>query len=233
MERDNSLSILGEGTISGGEYSKISVNGEATTIGSIKCEVLKVNGECSIKEDFVAEQIKIRGEVIADKVVKTENIKVNGEVEFNSQCSLGDVSILGEAKYKDNMSFNNYKNLGEITAYKDCEGQSFISTGEVDIRGLLSADNIEIKLNGESFINEIGGSKIDISVKRNLFARRYVMRCNIIEGDEVILENTVADVVRGINVKILKGCTIKKVEYTNSIEVDKDSIVKEEVCQKN
>ena len=66
-----------------------------------------------------------------------------------------------------------------------------------------------------------------------MFSKKGVMKCDGLEGDEIELENTDANIVRGINVRILKGCTINKIEYTGEVEVDKDSMVKELVCQKN
>lgn len=233
MGNANSISIMGEGTISGGEYDKISVNGEGITIGKITCNTLKVNGECTINEELTGETIKIRGEVISNKAIRAEKLKMVGEITCGDECCFNEVDIVGEANFKENLTFKKFKNLGELSVYKDCEGQEFESVGEIDIKGLLSADNIDIKVKGKSFINEIGGSKIKILDKHNMFSKKGVMKCYLIEGDEVELENTDANIVRGINVRILKGCTINKVEYTGEIEVDKDSVVKELVCQKN
>jgi hypothetical protein len=50
----------------------------------------------------------------------------------------------------------------------------------------------------------------------------------VIEGDDIYLENTVAEIVRGNSVEIGPGCTIGLVEYANKFSKDKDSTVKKE-----
>jgi hypothetical protein len=47
----------------------------------------------------------------------------------------------------------------------------------------------------------------------------------MIEGDEILLENTKADVVRGKNVQIGKGCEIGLLEYQDSYKLETGSVV--------
>ena len=46
-----------------------------------------------------------------------------------------------------------------------------------------------------------------------------------IEGDEIELEDTTADVVRGKRVVIGPGCHIKTVEYIDTLDVHEDAEV--------
>ena len=46
------------------------------------------------------------------------------------------------------------------------------------------------------------------------------LSCNLIEGDNVYLENTIAKTVRGNNVTIGPGCKIELVEYKNNLKMD-------------
>ena len=59
------------------------------------------------------------------------------------------------------------------------------------------------------------------------------VRCNLIEGDNIHLENTICDIVRGDNITIGKGCTIGTIEYSNKLIIDKENIVRNKVCTKN
>jgi len=52
---------------------------------------------------------------------------------------------------------------------------------------------------------------------------------NLIEADEISLEATVAKMVRGKRVTIGPGCRIDQVEYTESLQIDPKSVVREQV----
>jgi len=83
----------------------------------------------------------------------------------------------------------------------------------------------------ESSADEIGGGKITVKKKRNSLLPLFKgsegsLRAKVIEGDEVSLENTKADVVRGNKVKIGQGCEIGLVEYRSDLLEDKNATIK-------
>jgi len=47
------------------------------------------------------------------------------------------------------------------------------------------------------------------------------LKVDIIEGDDVYLENTIAKIVRGDNINLGPGCKIELVEYKNNFKQDK------------
>jgi len=58
---------------------------------------------------------------------------------------------------------------------------------------------------------------------------RGILDVEAVEGDELDLEWTVAEVVRGRVVKLGPGCKIGRVEYSESLEVSPQAEVREEV----
>ncbi|MBU5455904.1 hypothetical protein [Caproiciproducens sp. MSJ-32] len=119
----------------------------------------------------------------------------------------------------------------------NCEAEDFYAEGKINIKGLLSVDNIEIILQRRSNITEIGGEKLSVrkedkGIFSNLFFNsRYILIAEEIEADEIYLEYTKCKVVRGNNIIIGEGCNIEKIEYNNELEVNEKSIVKEN-CKK-
>ncbi len=121
----------------------------------------------------------------------------------------------------------------------DLEGEIVVLAGKVTVNGLLSADRVEMKLEDTSFVREIGGEVIEIRRRRKggllvelglpIFRRPGSLQAVTIEGDEVYLEGTEAKLVRGKRVILGPGCRIERVEYEESLEVDSDSRVGEEV----
>lgn len=234
MNNLNSIKIIGNGVITNGEYDKVSIIGEATAIQQFKCNYLKVVGNCTLNDEVITERVKISGEIICENLVTTnDELEVLGNLKALNDYRVNKIKVLGEAKFGTDLFFEETDILGELEVKRNCEGNTFKSRGKLRIDGLLSAENIEINPNGVSTINEIGGSKIIIK-KRGIFSfgeSRVIS--NVIEGDYIELENTQCSIVRGHDITILANCKIDKIEYTGTLNVNKNSIVGEEVCLKN
>lgn len=234
MENLNSIKIIGEGVIHTGEYGNITICGEATSIGSFKCNYLNVLGTLYTKEESTAKNMKILGEVTSNgKFIVEDSLTLLGSLKAIKPCNINKFKILGQGKFKDILSFDDLTVLGELTSTNDCEGNEFNSKGKLKIRGLLSAENIVISLYEHCFINEICGSLINVKKGKWYSLTNKKLEANLIEGDTVVLENTNSKLVRGHNITILQGCNIEKVEYTGNITKVNSSVVKEEVCKAN
>lgn len=99
----------------------------------------------------------------------------------------------------------------------------------------MSGDEIIINPSWQCYVKEIGGQNIRIEKDMNdggiissffNFSSPFgKVKAELVEGDNIILEYTEADVVRGKNVTIGRGCSIKKVEYTNEYKLKDDGKV--------
>ena len=234
MEGLNSVKILGEGTITGGEYNKVSVVGDAEAIGFFKSNVLKVTGECNIREGAEFDTAKIVGEVKSQKkTIINELLEILGEFTAFDECSVKNLKVLGEGIFRKNLTFDYINIKGVINVDGDCEGNVIDSEGAINVTGLLTADRIGISPRGACIINEIGCSELQIRKKPWSFFNKGFVICKSIEADKVILENTECKIVSGKDITILGGCTIDKVEYSGTLTVDEDSKVGERICLKD
>lgn len=236
MTNLNSIKILGEGTISSGEYDTINICGEAYSSEHFKCRSIKVTGRLVSESGLTAEKIKLLGEVLLKSTLKiTDNLYLLGVLKSESNSYIDSFKILGQGIFNNDLSFNKLEVLGELSVEKNCEGNNFSSKGKVTINGLLSADYIKISPNDNCVINEIGGSFIEVKKHFldifNFKQGKLISRS--IEGDTIYLENTVCKVVRGHNVTILSGSRIDKVEYTGNLVVENGGFVGEKICLKN
>ena len=196
-------------------YNDIKILGDGVIPEGIYNNI-RIAGACNIVGKIDANLLKISGSCNSNENIKSEEIKVYS-------------------------SFENIEVYGELKTLGNFEGNSFYGYGRVDIEGLLSADKVEIIIHDNSEIKEIGGENISIknNTSKKLFGilfnqtKKGYVRCNLIEGDNIYLENTICDIIRGENITIGKGCTIGTIEYSNNLTVDKESIVRNEVCTKN
>jgi len=155
-------------------------------------------------------------------------------------ANVKELKCSGSYRVKDSITAEYVKISGVLKVGADVEADIFKASGGFEIEGLLSADKIEIRPGGRCYAKEIGGEKID--VRRGGYRERGILldglvrmftgkgtaelRANVIEGDEVHLEDTVADIVRGKTVEIGPGCQIGTVEYSEKLDVHPNAEVK-------
>lgn len=253
------MKISGSGSIPGGEYKNVKIAGSGDILGDIKCDVVAISGSGNCKGKISSRELRASGTVTClDNVEVEEGIKISGSGSFNSSvkskelCVSGDgsfqgdikaeiIKISGDSNIKGNVSFSNMKICGGVEIQGNCEGNEFIGRGAGTIGGLLSADKIDLKVADTWKIKEIGGEEIKVTkenIKKFLFLT-FVFRnkgklvCDSIEGDNINLEYTECNIVRGHNIIIGEGCSIKKIEYSGNLTIDEKSTVGEKVWMKN
>jgi len=210
----NDLKIYGSGISNGGTFDKISIMGEGIIRGNVKCYSLKIYGEGNLDGNVkTTNYVSIKGETIVDGYLNSRKLKVQGEIEVGDELCADEAEIQGSIMTGGNLN-------AEIL---NIEG-GFI------VDGMINADTMKMNLYWPSEVNEIGGSEIRITrnsklsllgIKNILIAEgKNELSCNLIEGDNVYLENTIAKTVRGNNVTIGPGCKIELVEYKNNLKMD-------------
>ena len=104
------------------------------------------------------------------------------------------------------------------------EAEAVRISGMAGIPGLLNAETVEIAADRGIRIGSIGGGSIriykptQVSLLGLFRSSCSCAQAGDIEGDDVDLEYTQADVVRGRRVRIGEGCSIGRVEYSESLD---------------
>lgn len=229
--------INGSGTASGGHYGRVQINGSGKITGDIECGDFSINGSGSAAGAVKAERLHISGSgrVIGD--VEAGELKASGSAHFEGNVSGGSVGISGSGHIHGSVKVEEIHISGSAKIDGDCNAEHFRASGAFTVGGLLSADEVDIRLYSHySHVREIGGSKIRIvreehpgfAFLQSVFSLSVGVPCmetESIEGDEIVLEYTKAKMVRGGRVSIGPGCDIGEVEYTESYEKDNDAQV--------
>jgi cytoskeletal protein CcmA (bactofilin family) len=215
------LKVIGETTSAGGQFRHIKVTGECKFNGNVDCTKLSSMGEVVINGDL-----------------RTDELKLTGQCEIKGSLDALTVKGRGELKVSSGMRGENIKFTGNIDAEGDCEAGAFEVSGGFNVRGLLSADSLEVKMYGPCLARELGGGKLRIKRSRKSALVSLIklknlnsatLNAELIEADDIDLEYTAAAIVRGNSVTIGAGCQIDRVEYRDSLHVHKSAIVKEKV----
>lgn len=248
----NNIKIMGDATATGDiECIDLVVMGDGEFQESIKAKNIKIMGDSDFHSSLIVNELKVYGDSESKDNVKTDELKVYGAFKINKNLEVNNnmsimgevdieeslkgknISIMGELEVKKSISFDNISIFGEMSVSGNCEGDYFCNKGKAEIDGLLSADKIEIVLKEVSRIEEIGGSEIIIKKSGWIDISGGKVISKLIEGDNITLQNTICNVVRGHDINILSGCSIDKIEYTGKLTIDKKSKVGEQVCLRN
>ncbi len=249
------LKIYGSGGAPGGVFKDVVISGSGGVNGDIECNNLKISGSGDIKGSVDAVSIKVSGSGDIEGNVKAESIKVSGSGGMEGNVDVEDIILTGSGDIKGDLNCKILKIFGsadiggnvssdEVSIFGsgdiggNCESEIFNANGSFGIGGLLNAGEIHIEIGGKCRVKEIGGERIEVKksssnvldgILKALFMKKGELISEVIEGDDIYLEFTKADVVSGKNVYIGRGCEINKVEYMNEIKVSKECTVKEKI----
>lgn len=232
--------LVGDGTIPQGEYEGIKVIGNPNATGNIKTGDVKITGNSRFEGELSVSNLKETGNFEAiNKVTSSGTFRVMGNAYFKDEASFNECKMTGNCEFSKKVYAHDFKVLGNINVKNDFEAENFESRGRINIDGLLSGEKIDILVDADCSISEIGGTDIIVRNKQEkkgfFFNRTFsgVLTVDVIEGDNIELANTVCRIVRGNNITINEGCKIESLEYTGEININDKSEVGDKVWMKN
>ncbi|MCM3128255.1 polymer-forming cytoskeletal protein [Paenibacillus provencensis] len=247
-ERRN-RSIAGIGTSSGGIYQHVradglakftsdidcisyEANGTVSLNGALKCNRYVVNGISKVDGDVSAEVIIVNGTSKAKGNVRANRTRVDGVFSIRGQLETESLAVNGRASLGGKLIASSVEVAGTLSADQDVECEKFEVQGGFKIHGLLNAGDVDIMLHLGCEAEDIGGERIHVRRDRKVkFLDGFVpglapkLKAKLIEGDDIYLEQTYAQTVRGNRVVIGPGCQIGLVEYKESYHQDEDTVV--------
>ncbi|HDR4559927.1 cytoplasmic protein [Bacillus cereus] len=231
MEHQHSLTVNGSGSSAGGDYNKVKIRGEGTISNDMSCNDFKTYGTSDVRGNMKVKNYVVYGDSEVQGNVNAEYIKVYGNTKINGDAHIEKIKVRGMIDIAGKFSGDFVDVKGALNVKEDIEVEELSLTGGLESDGLLNAENIEISLRYEgSKVREIGGKKITVRKKSRFvpfISHAGNLQTSIIEGDDVYLEHTIAEVVRGNNVTIGPGCEISVVEYHTSFNQKGNAFVKE------
>ena len=233
MKSRGDLVINGFGASNGGQFQLVTLNGRGTVNNDIECVELDCNGSGILNGNVISEKAKVNGHARFRGKIDTQNLKIDGSARIDKNLTAEKLKVSGKATIGGKVKCEEIKIQGTFTVGGDCEAEIFQAESQFTIGGLLNADEVNLKLFGACFAKEIGGQTITIKAKGSLVGNllksffKPQLETELIEGDKIEIENTIAKIVRGNQVKIGPNCQIGLVEYTEECSIDKKAVVAE------
>lgn len=234
----NNLTITGNGSSTGGVYRDVKIMGDARIDGDLDSLGFKCTGTAQITGNLKSTSCTIMGTVDVKGNLDTGEAKITGTLQVDGNVKTQAMKTIGETHIRGSIAGEDVSLEGLFHIKNNCEAETLRMKGVYTIDGLLNAGMVELKVYSKCKVKEIGGEKIDIrrgtsSVFKKLVGLFYLpsdyfegtLQVDTIEGDDIYVEHTSATVIRGNNVIIGPGCSIKTVEYTSSFHKAEDSAV--------
>ena len=224
--------IAGSGKLPGGVYGRVKIAGSGSVDGDLEADEIEIAGSGNLNGNVKAEKLsaagscRIRGDVEVGLVKSSGAFKADGDVVAHSVEAAGAHAVGGSLRAEV------IKIAGACRVEKDVEAERFVVHGGIRVSGLIKADQVEIELGGRSKAREIRGSRIDVKSSRSFFfwnRKGKRLDVELIEGDDISLEATNAQIIRGTRVIVGSRCRIDTVEYSESLEVSPKATVQSQV----
>ncbi|MNB93987.1 hypothetical protein D3C75_411310 [compost metagenome] len=190
---------------------------------------LKVRGSLFVRENIRAVTVDVFGHLSTKSSVSTSKLKVSGDCTIGGNCKANQVNNLGSLRVQ-NIQADNLRSSGYMSVAENAAAGTFYAEGAVNIKRLNADSSIEIRLGNRSTVEVMraGGDIIVKPSSKLINALMHPFRkltCTIIEGTNITLYRTTADLVCGEEIIVGPGCTIGEIRYSKSLTVDLKSQV--------
>lgn len=237
MDRQDVKSV-GDITLEGGFYGKISCAGDLLLKGEVEAYSIKAAGDLEAIENVKVETLRVYGDAEFRKDVEAIEAKIYGDAEIFGHFQCQDLKVFGECTLKK-LDAEKLTVFGALERAEEVNAEKAEFSGEVQITGVLNVGHGEFRLVGDSKVGEIYCESLSVESDGEFFngvlsglisrGKSGTLTSDLIEGDDIYLENTTAKMVRGNKIKIGPGCRIQRVEYNEKLEVHSSAEVKEKV----
>lgn len=233
-----SLKVSGSCLIPGGNYDKVHGSGSVRIDGQVIANSLTTSGSLKGHGSLQSETFRVSGSTHMEGAVDVGDGHCSGAFHVDGKLSIRrTMSVSGSALVTGQITGEAMRGSGSLRVGQDVSLDSISWSGSIQCPGLCTAEVIDLKLHGECHIGELAGSQINVSWERNgrwlrwlpLNKVQEMLTVSEVSGDEVTLEATTAQMVRGDRVVIGPQCRIDRVEYRQSLTVDPQSWVGQSV----
>lgn len=236
----NDIRISGSGSVGGGEYNSVHINGSGRIDGAVTCKTYASSGSSRVKGGIKCDEFASSGAShIEGSVDCSGTFSTSGAAHIDGDLHGDTAKCSGSLSVGKNIDIREGRFSGSLSAEGDVSAEKVVLSGAARIKGLLNAETVEINVglgNMAVEIGSVGGGSITVKCKSggNVFGffkmkDLIFMKTTSIEADRVELECTEADIVRATDVVIGDSCRIGTVEYSGLITVSENAKVEKTV----
>lgn len=253
------FSIPGTGKVEDGGltvHGPLSCYGACKVEGAVHAEQMQIFGAFSTEESCeVSGNLEVAGSLKTEGSCSVAGqANINGTLKIEENFQAEDIELLGSLHVEGSLRATRLDVKGNLKVEEGVEAEYFSAEGPVEINGELNAESVELLLRGENLIESIVGGSVRVkksddnsTLRRGMHIninldfsgfhrsfhvsnkKRQHLYSNLIEADEIDLEYTDCETVRGVNVHIGPECEIGRVEYSGTLTTNANCTVREKI----
>ncbi len=229
MSEKMDLRISGASAMPGGDYGRVWISGSGKVQGNLRADSISCAGSAKVLGNVVTEDLGCSGSCSLKGDVQAQKVHASGAMKVEGNLSGEEIRISGALKTEGAIHCQRLKISGGLSVGEDVEAEEVSLNGGAKICGLLNAEKIELEGSPAAKIRDIGCSSLKVRKARSgwfskMVGIQYALEVNSIEADQVDLEYTRADVIRGRDLRIGYGCRIRRVEYTGTCHAEEGTV---------
>ncbi|OGS46736.1 MAG: hypothetical protein A3K66_00875 [Euryarchaeota archaeon RBG_16_67_27] len=191
----------------------IKIAGAGTVTGQpVRTREFKAAGSARVQGDLEAVEAKVAGACAFEGNVRVTELRASGSTQINGSLDAHEVESSGSLRVAKDVNAHEVMTSGSLRVGGKVKVHEFHSSGSVRIEGELEADEVLIELGGTSYVKSIRAQEIQVKGTGGFLRPRGELTVETIESDEVYLEGTEANLVRGNEVRVGPHCRIRTVE---------------------
>ncbi len=211
QKKRRSVGLDGMGSINGGEYDKVNIDGMGKQTGNIRCDEFNVNGMFKSKGRIVTNKLCVNGMLRAYGDIKAQEVEINGFMK-----------VRGAGVYAKKVTVD-----GALTCTNELSGDEVVISGICSI-AMVSGESIKILGNFEKpnlpQIFEAVEQIARLYIGRPVDSKSSIVdeiECTTLEANCLKAKRICAhDVYLGEN------CQVELLEYTGQCRIHETAVVK-------
>lgn len=217
------IRIEGIGTIVGGEYCNINIDGIGKCEGDLIAQTIDIDGKFNCNGSVKADTITCDGLTRCNGNIITQNIDIDGKFNGVGSLTTEILNCDGMAEFDSNIIAKTVLVNGLLSVKNGTkiEADQINCDGCIRIDGQISAD--VIMANGFVNAKEIVGDSITIKSRYRsfikLFFTKSISEIDLIEATTVQISGVSARSVNGQNVLIGPRCNIKNLDCSGTLSI--------------
>lgn len=211
--------IMGAGTLAGGAYDSVTIQGAGRITGSVEAKTLDLRGAVSAGGGVKCGSASFSGAVTVSGPVTAETFVAGGAFDISGALTARSVSIElgGRCRAETITAPSIAVRQGTGTAGAISGGAASGGHGGIAIGPNANARG------GSVHISQSGLGESSVTIEPPGSSTESRLDAETISGETVELAYTRAKLVKGKRVTLGAACEIETVEYTESFSADKSS----------
>lgn len=137
------IRISGKGTIAGGDYGTIYIDGIATCSGEIHTEKIRADGKLKCTDNVHAKEFFVDGWATCEKDIQTEKIKIDGRLQCSGTVTAKELLCDGLTSCEKDVKADRIQIDGKWKCQGSAEIGQLSCDGMAEVKGSIQAEKVD------------------------------------------------------------------------------------------